>query len=301
MEQTVTTRIAVIGARGQLGSELMQRLGDAASGLTHDDIEITDRVSIERCLSETRPELVINTAAYNLVDRAEDEPEQAYRVNALGPRNLAGWCAANGATLMHLSTDYVFGGDRDQHRPWTESDAPLPQSAYAVSKLAGEYFVQSGCLRHFVVRTCGLYGGRPGRGSGNFVETMLRLGRERGAVRVVNDQHCCPSFAGDVADALLELSHTDAWGLYHATNAGALTWFEFAKAIFEESGLQVDVTPITTAEFAAAARRPAFSVLDCAKLKALIGRTLPPWRKSLAGYLAGIGCGPTEAAAERPL
>jgi dTDP-4-dehydrorhamnose reductase len=117
---------------------------------------------------------------------------------------------------------------------------------------------------------------------------MLRLGRERGAVRVVDDQRCCPSFAGDVADAMLELARTDSWGLYHTINAGETTWYEFAKAIFEGSGMEVELTPITTAEFGAAARRPAFSVLDCAKLETLIGRGLPPWRESLAKYLAGI-------------
>lgn len=299
-------RITIIGARGQLGSELIQRLGEAAIALTHEEIEITDRDSVDRTLSDARPDLVINTAAYNLVDRAEDEPEQAYRVNALGPRNLAGWCAANGAALMHVSTDYVFGGkpahtgdsapvssrsgDRPAYvdRPWTETDAPLPQSAYAVSKLAGEYFVRSACPRHFVVRTCGLYGGRPGRGSGNFVETMLRLGRERGAVRVVNDQRCCPTSTGDLADALLELVRTDAWGLYHATNSGAVTWYEFAGAIFEAGRLDVDVTPITTAEFGAAAPRPAFSVLDCSKLESVIGRPMPSWREALVRYAAEI-------------
>lgn len=281
-------RIAVIGAHGQLGSELMQRLGGAAIGLTHGDIEITDRDSVAHCLSETRPELVINTAAYNLVDRAEDEPEQAYRVNALGPRNLARSCAANNAILMHVSTDYVFGDAPDGNRPWTEHDAPRPQSAYAVSKLAGEHFVRSGCPRHFVVRTCGLYGGEPGRGSGNFVETMLRLGRERGAVRVVDDQRCCPSFGGDVAEALLELSQTDAWGLYHATNEGEATWCEFATAVFKVCDLEVGVTPITTAEFGAAARRPAFSVLDCAKLESVIGRRLPRWSEALSRYLADL-------------
>lgn len=279
-------RTAVIGSRGQLGGELLQRLGGDAVGLTHDDIEITEPDSVQRALAAARPELVINTAAYNQVDRAEDEPEQAYRVNALGPRNLARWCAGSGAILIHVSTDYVFAGDPGRTRPWTEEDPPAPQSAYAVSKLAGEYFVRSICNRHFVVRTCGLYGGSPGRGSGNFVETMLRLGRERGAVRVVDDQRCCPSFAGDVAEALLELSRTGNWGLYHATNAGSVTWCEYARAVFESAGLDVDVTPITTAEFGAAAKRPAFSVLDCASLEAAIGRAMRPWREALSEYVA---------------
>lgn len=266
----------------------MHRLGKAATGLTHEDIEITDRDSVEEALSRARPDLVINAAAYNQVDRAEEEPEQAYRVNALGPRHLAAWCDANDVVLVHTSTDYVFGGNHDGPRPWSETDAPLPQSAYAVSKLAGEHFVRSGCPRHLVVRTCGLYGGQPGRGSGNFVETMLRLGRERGAVRVVEDQRCCPSSAGDVAEALLELARTEAWGLYHATNAGEMTWYEFARAIFEECGMEVDVQPITTAEFGAAAHRPAYSVLDCAKLATVIGRSLPPWRDALGTYLARV-------------
>ena len=288
MPSVTEMRIAVIGARGQLGSELMHRLGDDALGLTHEDIEITDRNSVDRSLTEARPDLVINTAAYNLVDHAEDEREQAFRVNTSGPRHLAEWCNTNDAVLVHISTDYVFGGEPDRIHPWTESDQPSPDSAYGLSKIGGENFVTSICPRNFIVRTCGLYGGRPGRGSGNFVETMLRLGRERGSVSVVDDQRCCPTSAGDLAEALIELSRTDAWGLYHVTNSGEATWYEFAREIFQASGLNIDVTPITTAEFGAAARRPPYSVLDCGKLESVIGRGLPEWREALKSYVAEL-------------
>jgi dTDP-4-dehydrorhamnose reductase len=228
---------------------------------------------------------VINVAAYNLVDRAEEEPEVAYRVNALGPRNLALSCGEIGATLFHVSTDFIFGLDTDRKTPYRELDAPGPLSAYGLSKLAGEYFVRSLCPRHFVMRTCGLYGIECSRGKGNFVETMLRLGAERDSLNVVNDQRCTPSWTMDIAHAILALLETDQYGLYHATNSGSMTWYEFAAEIFGQAGITVELHPITSDQFGAAAQRPGYSVLDCQKLAEATGLKLPPWQKALAGYL----------------
>lgn len=285
-------RTVVIGAAGQLGSELIERLGDDAVGLAHEQVEVSDAVHVERALSSIRPELLINAAAYNLVDRAEDEPERACAVNAFGPRNLARWCEQHGAVLMHVSTDYVFGVEAARRDPYRETDAPGPLSAYGISKLAGEYFVQSLCPRHFIVRTCGLYGGALGRGSGNFVETMLRLGRAAAAVKVVTDQRCTPTSAGDLAETMIELAASGRYGLYHATNAGETTWHEFAQAVFAEAGLDVDAAPVTSAEFGARAPRPPYSVLDCSKLESVLGRSMRPWREALREYV--------NAAAESP-
>lgn len=279
-------RTALIGAPGQLGTALEECLAGEVVPLGHDSIEIADASSVEAALSAADVELVVNCAAYNFVDRAEDEPEAAYRYNALGPRNLALWCADKDVPLVHVSTDYVFGQSDRRQRPYTEDDAPQPTSAYAISKLAGEYFVSSTCLRHFIVRTCGLYGRARTPGKGNFVETMLRLGAQRDELSVVDDQRCTPTWVGDLAPAIAALTQTNAYGLYHATNAGDMTWCEFAREIFRRSGTAVDVKPITTAEFSAKANRPPYSVLDNSKLKVTIGHALPDWRDALATYLS---------------
>ena len=284
-------RIALIGSSGQLGSDLLPRLqaaGHDVVPLRHADIEITDAANVAAVLEPLRPELVINTAAYNLVDKAEDEPDVAMSVNATGPRNLAQLCEANGSRLMHISTDYVFGETTSQNLgPWTERDLAVPIGSYGLSKRTGEQHVMNECSRHFVVRTCGLYGvaALRGAGKGNFVETMLRLGKERKQLRVVDDQTCTPTATADLADALVKLIATDAFGLYHATNSSSMTWCEFAREILRLANLDVEVIPITTAEFGAKAKRPNFSVLDCSKLTAVIGGALPDWHDALARYL----------------
>ena len=278
-------RIAVIGAFGQLGSDLVPLLGGRAIPLGHGDIEITDPSSIAKALDTAKPTHVINCAAYNLVDKAEDEPEAAHRTNSLGPRNLAGWCAARGAVLMHISTDYVFGANAARPTPLCETDPTGPVSVYGQSKLEGELAVRSLCPKHFVVRTCGLYGHHAARGKGNFVETMLRLGRERPELRIVGDQRCTPTSTVDLARALVALIETDAFGPYHATNSGDCSWFEFACEIFRLSRIPVKATATTTAEYGAKARRPDYSVLDCSKLAKALGRSMPSWREALARYV----------------
>ena len=288
-------RIAVIGAFGQLGSDLLPLLGDRAIPLGHADIEITDPVSIAKALDAARPTHIINCAAYNLVDLAEVEPQQAHTINSLGPWNLATYCAARDLVLLHVSTDYVFGrtgpdsglGQQPKRTiPWRESDEPLPVSVYGESKLAGEIFVRSVCPQHFVVRTCGLYGRHAARGKGNFVEIMLRLGRERPELKIVSDQRCTPTSTVDLARALVSLIETDAFGLYHATNAGDCSWFEFACEIFRLTNCPVQAIPVTAAEYGAQSRRPDYSVLDCSKLTSVLGRPMPAWQEALAQYIA---------------
>lgn len=279
-------RIVVIGAHGQLGSDLLPLLGARGIALGHDQIELTEADSIARCLEVVQPDAVVNCAAYNFVDKAEDEPERAFAVNAFGVRNLARWCGARDVPLMHISTDYVFGLDATRATPWEETDPTGPVSVYGASKLAGEWFVRSACPRHWMVRTCGLYGSHAARGKGNFVETMLRLGRERPELRIVADQHCTPTSTADLASALVELLATDHYGVYHATNAGQCTWHEFAAEIFRQSGLSPRVIPIAAVEYGAKARRPNYSVLSHEKLRRAIGRELRPWQEALADYLA---------------
>lgn len=278
-------RIALIGADGQLGTALTGRLAGQIVPLGRAALEIADPGQVDRVLRQAAPDLVINAAAYNFVDRAEDERERAFAVNAQGPRFLAETCNSLGIPLVHIGTDYVFGQDPARTTPYREADRPGPLSQYAESKLAGEGFVQAGCPKHFVVRTCGLYGKAASPGKGNFVETMLRLGRERGTVSVVDDQWCTPTSAVDLAGWMAELVATEKYGLYHATSAGSTTWCRLAREIFRIARMSVEVKPITTAQFGAKAARPAYSVLDCSKLAATIGHALRPWEEALADYL----------------
>ena len=281
-----SARYAVLGAAGQLGRDLCARLQADATPLTRADADLTDEDKLRDLLSALRPKIVINCAAYNFVDRAETEPEAAFAVNAWGVRHLATACRDLDCTLVHFSTDYVFGLDEQRRTPYTEADAPGPMSVYGLSKLAGEYLVRALCPRHFVIRTCGLYGvwGSGGKG-GNFVETMLKRAREAKPLRVVNDQRCTPSYAVDVAANAAALMQTDRYGLYHLTNAGSCTWHEFAKAIFDTAGVRADLAPIESKDYAAPARRPAFSVLDNAALAGLDLARPRPWQEALTAYL----------------
>lgn len=264
----------------------MRLLGPDAVGLTHADVEITDPASIAAALDQSLPDVVINTAAYNQVDKAEQELQAAFAINAFGPLHLARFCAERSLTFVHVSTDYVFGQDARRATPYTELDLPGPVSVYGTSKLAGEHLVRATCPQSFVVRTCGLYGRPTSAGKGNFVRTMLKLAKDRDELKVVDDQHCTPTSTADLAAAIIALLETDAYGLYHITNAGSTTWYGFAKAIFELSGIDIRVTPIASAEFAAAARRPPYSVLDCTRFTERTGATLRPWRDALAEYLS---------------
>jgi dTDP-4-dehydrorhamnose reductase len=279
-------RTVVLGAPGQLGRDLAPRLAGEVVPLGRADVDLTDTNALRGPITALRPDVVINCAAYNFVDRAEAEPSAALAVNAWAVRELAAVCRDLDATLVHFSTDYVFGLDAARTAPLTEGDPPGPVSVYGLSKLAGEYLVRATCPKHFVVRTCGLYGvwGTGGKG-GNFVETMLRLAAQAKPLRVVNDQRCTPSFTADVAAATAALLPTGAFGLYHVTSAGDCTWYEFAREIFRAAGVRADLTPITSAEFGAPARRPAYSVLSNEKLRA-VGVTPPrTWTEAIAAYL----------------
>jgi dTDP-4-dehydrorhamnose reductase len=280
-------KYAVLGSAGQLGRDLCALLPGEVVPLTRSDADLTCPEALHRRLREIQPGAVVNCAAYNFVDRAEAEPDAAFAVNAAGVRALAGVCRDLGAFLVHFSTDYVFGADESRRAPYTEDDEPGPVSVYGRSKLEGEKAVRASGAEHLIVRTCGLYGvwGSGGKG-GNFVETMLRLAREGKPLRVVDDQICTPSYCPDVARAVVALLGTEARGTFHATNGGSCSWYEFARAIFKLAGMQVDVAPITSAEYGAAARRPAYSVLDCSAYHRLGLPLLRPWRDALAAYLA---------------
>ena len=279
-------RIAVLGAAGQLGSELCLRLGAEAIPLTRAELDICQEDQVPAVLGKLQPDAIVNCAAYNAVDLAESEPEAAFRGNALGPRNLARFAQTAGTALVHVSTDYVFGLDAQRERPYRESDLPGPVGAYGISKLAGEEFVRAECRRHFVLRTCGLYGRHARSGKRNFVETMLRLGVEREELRIVSDQRCTPTATFDLAQAIIDLLKTDRYGTYHVTNAGDCSWAEFATEIFRMANLKTRVVPISSAEYGAKARRPGYSVLDSSLVAQALNRPLRSWQSALADYIA---------------
>ncbi len=280
-------RVAVLGAAGQLGRDLCPRLPGTVRPLSRADIDLEKPDTIAAHLAADRPDVLVNCAAYNFVDKAEADPGPAFAANALGVRLLAQACATAGVKLVHVSTDYVFGLDADRTEPFTETDAPGPVSAYGLSKLVGEYAARAAHPGHLVVRTCGLYGvwGSGGKG-GNFVETMLRVAGQGKPLKVVNDQHCTPSYTADVADAIAGLLRAGASGLYHVTNAGSCTWYEFAAEIFRRAGVTADLSPITSAQFGAPARRPQYSVLSNAKLAAAGVPAPRLWPEALGAYLA---------------
>lgn len=278
-------KVAVLGARGQLGHDLIRAMAEwECVPLTHADIDVCDFIATRKVLTDVKPDIVINTAAFHRVDDCEEQPEKSFLVNTYAVRHLAQLCAELDCGLAHLSTDYVFGGEKVT--PYTEDDAPNPLSVYGVSKLAGEYFVRNLCPKHFVIRTSGLYGvaGASGKG-GNFVETMIRMAREGRPIRVVDDQVLTPTYTQDLAQAIDQLVRTDAYGLYHITSSGQCSWYEFAARIFELLGLTPDFGPATTAAYGAKARRPAYSALAHHKLKQRGFDDLRPWPEALEAYL----------------
>ncbi len=292
-EIIIMSKIVIIGAEGQLGAELCRQLGPMALPLTRQQLDITDARQTELVLGQMRSDAmtadigaVINTAAYTNVDLAEQLHDECRRVNVDGVSNLAKACNQHNLSLVQISSDYVFGAARaSQPRPYREDDPTAPQGEYAKSKLAGE-LAAAQASRHLILRTCGLYGPRSKPTQGNFVDTMLRLGRERDHLRVVDDQTCSPSYIVDVAQATLFLVQSQAQGVFHVVNQGGTTWFEFAREIFRLAHFEVVVEPISTAQYNAPAPRPSYSVLDTAKYDGLRGPALRPWQIALAQYVA---------------
>ncbi len=279
-------RTLLIGADGQLGSDLRKSYSDEGLvPLSRGDLDICDYGQVRRVLGEHLPDVVINTAAYHRVDECEGNAARALEVNALAVRNLALECRERDAVFVHFSTDYVFDGE--SARPYTEDDAPRPLNAYAISKLAGEYFIRYLYDKHFILRVSGLYGVAGSRGKGtNFVETMLKLAREGKDIKVVNDQVLTPTYTRALAPRIRALIETGRYGLYHMSCDGECSWHEFAAAIFELSGLKPNLSPTTSAEFRTAAKRPRYSVLKNRNLAAASEvEPLPFWRDALKEYL----------------
>ena len=269
-------RVLITGAGGQLGLELAEILpgrGHETVALSRAELDIADPDAVEDAVKGYSPDLVVNAAAYTNVDGCETEMDLAYAVNALGPRNLAQTCEELGCKLLHVSTNYVFDGEAD--RPYEPFDLPNPISAYGRTKLAGEEYVKHLTRRWYVVRSAGVYG----RGH-NFVRTMLRLGVERDVLKVKDDELISPTYAADLAEGIVRVIEGRHYGLYHLTNSGSCSWYEFAKEIFSLAGVEVEVVPVPHSEYPLPAARPANGVLS-----ALGSLQLRHWREALEDHL----------------
>jgi dTDP-4-dehydrorhamnose reductase len=278
-------KLLVVGAGGQLGSDLVERAeaaGDTVIAPAREALDLERPEAMETVLQPHRPEVVVNCAAYNDTSGAESDAETAFRVNAYGPELLAAAAAGVGARFVHVSTDYVFDGETT--RPYTEADPPGPLGIYGASKLVGETLVRRAHPEAWVVRTAALFG-LAGRRTGNFVETVLRAAEAGGPLRMVSDVVVSPTATADLASGLLALIRADpAPGLYHVVDRGQASWYEFAVTIVEQAGLAVEVEPVPAASFASPVRRPAYSVLDGSRAAAVTG-PMPHWTEGLDRYL----------------
>lgn len=272
-------KILITGSKGMLAQDLIPLLKERHEvfAFPREELDITNRDSIFNALSHVRPDLVINCAAYTKVDKAEEEREKAFLINGIGVQNLAVACADKGISLCHISTDYVFDGEKK--KPYTPFDNPNPINTYGESKLAGEKYIQWLLNKLYIVRTSWLYG----RWGNNFVLTILRLSKEQAAIKVVNDQIGSPTYTVTLSDGIRRLIESGSYGIYHITDEsdGGISWFDFAKEIVRISGLKTELIPVTTDKYPRPARRPMYSVLDMEMTRLAIGFRPPDWKVSL--------------------
>lgn len=285
-------RVTVIGARGQLGSDLVAVLMEQGDydviPLTRDEIDCTAWESVRRSLEPLRADVVVNCAAFVRVDECEERPEEAFRVNAVGALYVARWCAEGGADCVHVSTDYVFDGTKGS--AYTEDDVPRPLNVYGASKLSGEFLVRSSAQRWLIVRTASLFGQRGSRAKGgNFVDMVLRRARAGEPLRIINDIRMSPTYTLDAARVLERLMRAGATGLVHVTNASSCTWFQLAQTVLRLVGLEAPIESVTAAEFGAKALRPRDSSLTSVRLGVTDGEELRPWEDAVRAYVADSG------------
>ncbi|MBS5403622.1 MAG: dTDP-4-dehydrorhamnose reductase [Enterocloster sp.] len=279
-------KVLVTGVKGQLGHDVMNELalrGIEGSGVDVEEMDITDRTACETVISQEKPDAVIHCAAYTAVDAAEDNLELCRKINAEGTRNIARVCKAMDIKMMYISTDYVFNGGGE--RPWEPDDHREPLNVYGLTKYEGEIAVEQNVQKYFIVRIAWVFGVN----GKNFIKTMLRLGKEKGAVSVVNDQIGSPTYTYDLARLLVDMIQTDKYGRYHATNEGLCSWYEFACEIFRQAGMdEVKVTPVDSDGFPAKAKRPSNSRMSKEKLTENGFERLPSWQNALERYLKAL-------------
>lgn len=279
-------KVLVTGVKGQLGYDVMNELakrGIEGIGVDVEEMDITDAAICKSVISQSKADAVIHCAAYTAVDAAEDDVERCRRINGEGTRNVAAACRDAGVKMMYISTDYVFDGEGT--RPWEPDDERNPLNVYGLTKCEGELAVEELLDQYFTVRIAWVFG----VAGKNFIKTMLRLGKERGAVSVVDDQVGSPTYTYDLARLLVDMIQTDKYGRYHATNEGLCSWYEFAKEIFHQAGMDdVKVTPVSSDQFPAKAKRPANSRMSKAKLTENGFELMPTWQDALSRFLKEI-------------
>ena len=290
-------KILITGAKGQLGSQIINIINNGQSELGNidsvynnceimaldvDELDITNLNKCKTVAKELKPELIINCAAYTNVDNCEKQEDLAFKINALGARNLAIIAEELGAKLVQVSTDYVFAGNGNE--PYKEYDITNPLSVYGKSKLLGENYVREFCSRYFILRTAWLYG----LNGSNFVKTIMKAAKEKGELKVVNDQRGNPTYAEDLAHHILALAVTEEYGIYHCTGQGECSWYDFAKAIVEYSNIPCKVEPITSEQLDRAAKRPSYSSLDNMMLRCTIGNNMRDWKEALEKFISKV-------------
>lgn len=296
-----TLKILILGSKGQLGQEFLEAFKTQKCDLGKldpiysncvvdafdvDKVDICNLSQVQKLFKEGKYDFCLNCAAYVKADLAEDDYATCFKVNSLGVKNLAYACAKNDVTLVHFSTDYVFGGEAHRNTPYKEYDMPKPLNVYGKSKVLGEEYIQKICKKYFVLRTAWLYG----KNGKNFVYTMLDLAKKMPAVKVVDDQRGTPTNANDLVYTTLKLMQTQAYGLYHCSGEGECTWFDFTKKIFELSNVKTAVLPISTQEFGAKAPRPEYSVLENLALKCEGLNYMRPWEEALKSFIEKNNC-----------
>lgn len=287
-------KILVTGGKGQLGCQLRSIVQKKCSDLgkiddslieseyrfiDYDELDITDYSKVISYVESFKPDMIINCAAYTNVDKCESDKDAAFKVNAIGPRNLARASEKCKAKFLHVSTDYVFNGEGNI--PFKEYDIPQPVSVYGKTKLLGEQYVRENCSRYFIVRTAWLYG----EWGKNFVYTIMKAAKEKGHLDVVNDQRGNPTYAEDLAHHILNIVLTDEYGIYHCTGNGECSWYDFACKIVEYSGINATVSPITSDKLQRAAKRPSYSSLDHMMLRCTVGDEMRPWEQALHSFI----------------
>jgi len=276
----------VTGAKGQLGFDvikILEKKNIQYLGIDVDVLDITDELKVKQIISEYKPDVIVHCAAYTAVDKAEDEKEICYSINVLGTKFLAEVCKDINAKMVYISTDYVFDGKKE--RPYEIADKPDPINFYGKTKYEGELEVQKSLEKYFIVRVSWLFGVN----GNNFVKTMLRFGKDRDEISVVADQIGSPTYTNDLAEFIVELIHTDKYGIYHATNEGYCSWYEFASEIFRLAGLNIKVKPISTDDYPTKAKRPKNSRLKKESFADMQYSRLPSWKEALVRFLKESG------------
>lgn len=275
-------KVLVTGVNGQLGYDVVKELderGHQPIGVDREEMDLTSTAQIKECIEKVKPEVIIHCAAYTAVDKAEDEEELCRRINAIATKEIAEHAKELDIPMIYISTDYVFDGTKDGE--YTEEDIPNPINVYGKTKYEGEVYVQELLYKYYIVRISWVFG----ENGNNFIDTMLRLSKERDSLNVINDQVGSPTYTNDLAPLLVDMIETDKYGVYHATNEGYCTWYEFAKEIFKIANIDIEVNPITTLEYHTKGERPMNSKMNKDKLYGKSFYKLRNWKEALLDYI----------------